>query len=245
MRRTKSKPIALSVIVPVYNEEERVHNLAQLCMFLAGKKYIRECIVVNDGSIDRTLTLLHALQKKYRFHLISYKKNRGKGYAIKKGIEQAKGSHVVFVDVDLSTDLSAFDHLLKMLPHAHIVIGTRKNKHAELVERQSLLRESMGRFFTFLSQIISGVFVSDFTCGFKCFERTIAGKIARKQRIYGWAYDVEYLYLGKKMGSKIAELPVKWKNDQRTKVRFPQDIITSLRDICLIRLQDVGGLYRR
>jgi dolichyl-phosphate beta-glucosyltransferase len=237
MRSTKKiNKVLLSIVVPVFNEEIRVNNLYKLHEHITKKKYIKECIVVNDGSSDTTLSQLRTIRLKTKIKIVSYKKNRGKGYAIKKGIEKATGTHAVIMDVDLSTDLRVLDELIPLLKTERVVVGTRKNPHATLIQRQPVLREMMGRAFTTLSQWVTGVTVSDFTCGLKCYEMGVAKKIAKLQKIDRWAFDNEYLYLASKMGIHIAEIPVIWKNDRKTKVRFPQDILTSLRDLLRIRL---------
>lgn len=243
MYSKKTKQQKLSIIVPVYNEEIRAVNLYTLHKLFSKKKYIKEYIVVNDGSTDSTLAQLRTIQRKTGMSIVSYKKNKGKGYAIKRGIEQARGTHCVIVDVDLSTDMKALDLALPLLNNYNVVIGTRKNTEATLLERQPLVRETMGKIFTLISQIITGVQVSDFTCGFKCYETSLVKRIARQQKIMRWAFDNEYLYLAKKAGQEIAEIPVVWKNDKKTKVRFPHDIITSFVDILKIRILDLLGYY--
>ena len=233
----------VSVIVPVFNEEKRIHNLNFLWAFIKNKPYIKELIIINDGSGDKTLSLLKEYEKKMQFTLISYPKNKGKGYAIKRGVAKAQGTHIVFLDVDLSCPPETILLLKKCIQQADIIIGTRKNKHALLLARQSFIRENMGKFFTFLSQHILSVFVSDFTCGFKCFSKKAAQKIFLKQRIKRWAFDSETLFLGKKYGFSLYELPVQWKDQKGTKVRFPQDLITSFFDLLQIRINDVLGAY--
>jgi len=245
MRSKKNNNPKISIIVPVYNEEIRVVNLYTLHKLLSKKKYIHEYIVVNDGSVDSTLSQLRTIQKKLKIKIESYKKNRGKGYAIKRGIEKARGTHALIIDVDLSTDMSALDGVMPFLKKYNVVIGTRKNPKAKLLQRQPWLRESMGKVFTFISQMITGVAISDFTCGFKCYEMALAKRIAKKQVIHRWAYDNEYLYLSKKIGNEIREIPVVWKNDGKTKVRFPHDIIVSFIDILRIRIADIMGHYNR
>lgn len=239
----KKRKIYISLIVPVFDEEERIHNLKTLWMFVKNKSYIKELIVVNDGSKDKTLPLLKKYKKEIRLHLISYSKNKGKGYAIKRGIEKARGSHIVFMDIDLSTPPEMLSLLIKKIAKTDIVIGTRKNKKAILLARQSFIRENMGTFFTWLSQHILSVFISDFTCGFKCFSKKAAKKIFAKQRIKRWAFDAESLFLAKKYGFSIGELPMKWRDVKGTKVRFPQDAIRSFIDLLSIRINDMLGKY--
>lgn len=244
MHSTKNKQnIHISLIVPVFNEEGRIHNLKTLWMYTRNKSYIKELIVVNDGSRDKTLHILENYKKQMRFKLVSYSKNKGKGHAIKRGVEKAKGTHVVFLDVDLSCPPETILDLKKIITNADIVIGTRKNDTAILLERQSFIRENMGRFFTWLSQHILAVFVSDFTCGFKCFSKKAAQKIFSKQQIKRWAFDSETLFLGRKYGFSIVELPVQWRNQKGTKVRFPQDLISSFIDLLKIRINDLLEKY--
>lgn len=237
------KIIKISLIVPLFNEEKRVHNLNTLWEYVKNKKYVKELIVVNDGSIDRTLIFLKDFQKKTKCTLISYRKNQGKGYAIKKGVLSAQGTHIVFMDVDLSTPPAMLGELRKVIRHTDIIVGTRKNSKAVLLQRQSQIREIMGTFFTSISQKIVGVNVSDFTCGFKCFTKKAAKNIFIKQRINRWAFDAESLFLAKKYGFSISEFPVEWRDVKGTKVRFPQDAIQSFIDLIQIRINDILEKY--
>ncbi len=233
-----SNKILLSVIIPLYNEQERVFHLKEVVRFLANQKFTSELIVVNDGSKDATLRRLEKM-KITPVKLISYTNNRGKGYAIKKGMMAAKGEYRLFMDVDLSTPLSEIDKLVPMLGDSDVVIGTRKNKQANVLVRQQILRELMGRTFTWLSRTILGVKVSDFTCGFKCFSKLAAEKIFGKTRIERWGFDGEVLYLAKKYNLEIKEMPVTWINDNKTKVRFPQDIVRSFSELAQVLINDV------
>lgn len=237
------KPIKISLIIPIFNEEERIYNLNTLWDYIENRKYIKELIVVNDGSTDKSLTLLMNFQKKTKCKLISYRKNKGKGYAIKKGILSARGTHVVFMDVDLSTPPKMLDGLKKIVRHTDIIVGTRKNNKAILLQRQPRIREVMGAFFTSISQKIIGVNVSDYTCGFKSFSKKAAKKIFAKLRINRWAFDAESLFLAKKYGFSISEFPVEWRDIKGTKVQFPQDAIQSFLDLIQIRLNDIFEKY--
>jgi dolichyl-phosphate beta-glucosyltransferase len=218
--------------------------LGTLWNYIKNKTYIKELIIINDGSTDGTKNALLKFQKTTKCRVISYRKNKGKGWAIKKGVEIASGSHVVFMDVDLSTPPEMLKALIKIIREKDIIIGTRKNNKATLLKRQSKIRENMGKFFTFLSQIILSVYVSDFTCGFKCFSLKAAKQIFKKQRINRWAFDSESLFLAKKYGYSVGELPIhQWKDVKGTKVRFPQDTISSFFDLLAIRLNDLLEKY--
>ncbi|MCX6732105.1 MAG: glycosyltransferase [Candidatus Roizmanbacteria bacterium] len=239
----KNHKIKISLIIPIFNEEKRIHNLKTLWAFVKNKSYIREIIIVNDGSTDNTKKILLDFQKTTKCVVVSYRKNKGKGWAIKKGVEVARGTHVVFIDVDLSTPPKMIGELKKIILTKDVIIGTRKNSKAILAKRQPKLRESMGKFFTVLSQTILSVHVSDFTCGFKCFSIKAAKHIFKKQQIKRWAFDSESLFLAHKYGYSIGEIPVEWKDAKGTKVRFPQDAISSFFDLLKIRITDLLGKY--
>ncbi|MFH0773112.1 MAG: glycosyltransferase [bacterium] len=244
MHSTKKKrKIALSLLIPVYNEKDRIHNLNILWRFIKSKKYIKKLIIIDDGSTDNTKSFLLEFQKKSKCTIISYRKNKGKGWAIKKGVEVATGTHVVFMDADLSTPPKMLGILNNFIQKKDIIIGTRKNSKATLLHKQPKIRENMGNFFTLLSQTILSVHVSDFTCGFKCFSLKAAKKIFKKQHITRWAFDSESLFLAKKYGYSIEEIPVEWSDVRGTKVQFPQDAISSFIDLLKIRIYDLLGKY--
>lgn len=225
----------LSVIIPVFNEAKRIKNLSVVINFLSAKKFSWELLIIDDGSTDSTLKKLLYIKEASSIDILSYKPNRGKGYAIKQGMLHSKGRHKLFLDIDLSTPIEQIDNLINYLNKHDVIIGSRRVKGAEFVTRQNYIRESMGRVFTKLSQLITGVPVSDFTCGFKCFSKKAAQEIFTKQLINRWGFDPEILFIAKIAGFSIKEIPVAWKNDSGTRVRFPQDIITSLFDLLRIR----------
>lgn len=237
------KKIFLSVIVPVYNEEKRIGNLKKIINFFKNKNYSTEILVVNDGSIDKTLNVLENLNKKNSFKIISYKINKGKGYAIKQGIFNARGQFILFTDIDLSTPLKEFDGFYKYINEFDIIIASRKHLASKLIEHQPKLRKFLSSAFLCTTKFILSLEFSDLTCGFKCFSRRSARLIFNKLTIDGWGFDSELLYIARKKGLQIKEVPVSWKNDPRTKVKFPQDIIKTFIDIIKIRINDLGGAY--
>lgn len=234
----------LSIIVPVYNETSRLHNLASIHKYFDEQSFPFELIVVDDGSTDSTLKQLKTMEKKLKLKIFSYPKNHGKGYAIKTGMKAASGDFLLFTDVDLSTPLDQFQNFLPFLDKFDVIIGTRKNSQAKLIKRQPILRELLGKFFTFISQKTLSVDVSDFTCGFKCFSKRAAKEIFSRALIERWGFDSEILFLAKKKHFKLKEVSVSWKNDPNSKVRFPQDIIRSLQELYLIRKNDFKKLYK-
>lgn len=225
----------LSVIIPLYNEQMRLKKMTKVYRFLNQQKLSYEVIFINDGSTDNTLGILNKVLAGFKFTLITYEKNRGKGFAIKTGMLAAKGQYLLFTDIDLSTPIEEFTKFLPFLKKTNILIGSRKIKGSILQKRQGFVRENLGKGFTFLSRVTLNVYLSDFTCGFKCLPKEAAKKIFSKQRIERWGFDPEILFLAKKFGYEIIEIPVKWSNDPKSKVKFPQDIIRSLLDLYRIR----------
>lgn len=233
----------LSIIIPLYNEQARINKLANVYKFLDQQKFDYEVILINDGSADKTLETLKKLSRKFKFTLITYAENHGKGFAIKTGMLAAKGQYLLFTDIDLSTPIEEFTKFLPSLKKKVIIIGSRKTKGSTLQSRQGFIRENLGKGFTLLSQVTFNLYLSDFTCGFKCFPKQAAKEIFSKQKINRWGFDPEVLFLAKKFGYKIIEIPVKWSNDPRSKVQFPQDIIRSLLDLYQIRYNSFKKVY--
>lgn len=233
----------LSIIVPLYNEEVRLVNLSKIYKYFDNKDLTYEVILINDGSRDKTLKKINALSKNFKFNLISHQKNNGKGNAIKAGMMKASGKYRLFTDIDLSTPIEEFNKFIPYLKDYDIIIGSRKKRGSQLIIHQPKLREKLGKGFTKLSQWFLDLNLTDFTCGFKCFSQEAAEKIFPRQKIDRWGFDAEILFIGKKMGGSIKEIPVVWKNDSETRVKLPQDIFTSLSDLIKIRYNNFRGFY--
>jgi len=211
--------------------------------YLESLNFSTELLLVNDGSTDNTLKKLRAFQKKHPFKVISYQQNQGKGYALKTGMAQAQGEYHLFMDVDLSVPLEEIEQLVKLLDKKQVVIGTRRRKKSQITRRQNLLRENLGKAFTQISKNWLGVEVSDFTCGFKCFPDQISSQLFPQIRNNRWGFDSEILFLAKQNKFKIKELPVAWQNDPRSKVKFPQDLLRSIKELFQVRWNFWRGRY--
>lgn len=225
----------LSIIIPLYNEQKRLKNLSKLYKFLNQQKFKYEVILINDGSTDNTLGVIKQFSERFKFRLITYEKNQGKGFAVRQGMLSARGKYLLFTDIDLSTPIEELVRFFPYFKRSDVVIGSRRINGSRLQKHQPWLREILGRGFTYLSQKMLRLDLSDFTCGFKCFSRSAAIKIFSQQKIKRWGFDPEILFLAKKFGYSIVEIPVKWSNDPKTRVRFPQDVIRSLLDLCRIK----------
>src|SRR3989338_339169 len=232
----------LSVVIPLYNEEKRARNIAGISKYLSEKKFSCEIILVDDGSTDDTSTHLKKFVQK-NIKAVSYPANQGKGHAIKQGMLTASGLYRLFLDIDLSTSIAEFEKFIPFLGKYDCLIGTRKAKGAKVSVHQPWVRENLGKGFTFLSQLVLGVPVSDFTCGFKSFSAPCAKQVFQHSRIKRWGFDSEILFLCHKYSFSIKEIPVTWKDNPATRVRFPHDIFTSLSELLTVRLNDLRGLY--
>lgn len=236
----------LSVIIPAYNEEKRLpKTLKDINEYLKRQNYSYEIIVVSDGSKDRTCEIVEELKSKIdNLKLICEKVNRGKGYGVKIGMIQAKGKYRLFTDADNSTPLNQIE---KFWPEfekgADIVIGSRDLKGAILDPPQPLFRRFVGECFKYFRKIIVGLWeIEDTQCGFKCFKAEAAEKIFPKCKIERFAFDPEILIIAKKLGYKIKEVPVYWKNDPKSKVKLKSMIKMGI-DLLKIRWNLITKKY--
>lgn len=207
--------MSLSIIIPAYNEEKRIGKfLKSLTSFCRKNLSDYEIIVVNDGSTDKTEEVV----KKHKVKLISYMENRGKGYAVKKGIFSAKKGYVVFMDADGSTRLKEILPMIKILQKNKIVVGVRNTKESKITVRQPLHRVLMGKIFNNFSNFILDIGITDMLCGFKGFEKGTARKLFNPLFSERWAFDVEIMYRARKNGYKITPLPIEWADYKDSKM---------------------------
>lgn len=229
----------ISLIIPCFNEEKRLgKSLKILAEFLMNRPDEFEIIIVNDGSTDRTTEVANSHSKNFsNFSLINFPHHRGKGAAINAGFKKASGEVVVFTDADFSTPISEIDKLLSKLNSGFdIAIGSRAIDQTLVKKHQNFFREMMGKSFNLLVQNLAVPGISDTQCGFKAFNANTCAKIFEKQIISGFGFDVELLYLARKLGLKVAEIPVLWYNDPASRVQPFKDSLISLYELLKIRL---------
>lgn len=239
--------IYLSVIIPAYNEERRLpRTLAEIDKYLRKQDYQYEILVVNDGSKDKIAEVVRDRVSAIKhLRLIDNKENRGKGYVVRQGMLEAKGEYRLFTDADNSTSI---DQIEKMWPEVKkgfdIVIGSRDVKGAVLDPPQPWLRQVvLGEGFKLFRKIVVNLWgVEDTQCGFKCFSKKAAEDIFPRCRIERFAFDPEILIIAKKLGYKIKEIPVVWKNDPESKVKF-KSMIKMARDLIKIRRNLISNKY--
>lgn len=236
--------VQLSLIIPVYNEEKIIEKtLTQVLLCLENKKYGWEVVMVDDGSQDRTASIVKGFNNKH-IRFFRSKFNEGKGAAIRAGVRVARGKFILFSDADLSVPIHFVDLLLARLEkEGDVAIGSRRVEGSRIIKHQGTIRELLGRSFTFLSRIVTFTNISDFTCGFKAFKKEVAIAIFSKTVLNRWAYDSEIIFLAKKFRYKIVEVPVDWKNRKDSRVLISSAIFTSLVDLLMIRVNDFLGKY--
>lgn len=212
----------ISIIIPAYNEEERLKTgLEKLYQYLTGRKYDYEIIVVDDGSTDKTReTVLESmLAKSGKIIFLQNGKNKGKGFSVKQGMLHSIGEYVLFSDADFSTPIEESDKLIDCLKNGYdIAIGSRSIKGANITVHQPFYREIMGKVFNFLVQIFVLRGIHDTQCGFKLFKGPCAKNIAGELKIDRFGFDVEMLYLAQKKKYKIKEVAVTWINSPTSRV---------------------------
>lgn len=245
--RSPASPIALSFIVPMYNESKRIAaSLREIANFLAQQPYESEIVLVDDGSSDDTAAIVQEVAGTLDLpiRLLRYCPNRGKGFALKVGFEVARGEVLIFSDCDLSTPVEELPRFLTALEDADIAIGTRKAPGADLARRQPRLREILGIVFTMIVRVLIAS-VSDATCGFKGFNRSVGKELFSLQRIEDWSFDAELLFNARRRGHRVVEIPVRWEDRDGTKVKLPRDIVVTLIGIVRIHVYDFLGYYEK
>jgi dolichyl-phosphate beta-glucosyltransferase len=228
----------LSVIIPAFNEEKRLPgSLGRVLDYLRQQPFSAEVLVVDDGSRDTTAALVARLaEEDARVRLIQYGANRGKGYAVRYGMLQARGERVLMSDADLSTPIEELEKLSAALDGgADIAIGSRAMPGSYLAVHQPPLRELIGRSFNLVVRILAVPGIHDTQCGFKLFTRAAARDVFSLLTVDQWCFDVEALLVARKMGYRIRELPITWVNEENTKVNVLRDFARTVTDLMRIR----------
>ena len=213
-------PVALSVVIPAFNEEKRLpQTLAAVLPFLRRRGETFEVVVVDDGSTDRTVEVAQAAGPEVR--VLRNPGNRGKGYSVRNGMLNAIGQWRLMTDADLSTPIEDLDTLKAALDEgAEIAIASRAITGANVLKHQSAAREISGRFFNRIVRALHLPGIKDTQCGFKLFSAAAAEAAFRDSRLDGFAFDVEALVLARRAGFGIREVAVTWRNDEQTRVSF-------------------------
>jgi len=237
-----------SIVIPAYNESARILGaLEAVAGCIRRRGWSAEVIVVDDGSRDQTAALVRAFAVKVpEVRLLQNPGNRGKGYSVRHGILQALGEVVMFTDADLSAPIEEAEGLFTAIAGgADIAIGSRWLERTRQTIRQPLYRQFFGRCFNGVTRAVMGLPYADTQCGFKAFTRAAAQTIFQLQTIERWGFDPEILFIALKRGYRIAEVPVSWAHDERTRMSYLKDGMRMLEDIAIVRWNALLGRYSK
>lgn len=216
--------IRLSVVVPAYNEEDRlVKTLRETISYLNDRDYRSEVIVVSDGSTDGTGDVVRRIDPGVQatVRLLAYFPNRGKGYAVRYGMIRALGDIVMFMDADYSVEMKEVEKGLALLETgADIAIASRAVAGATVTQHQNTARELSAKLYTFIQNRHLGIRFKDTQCGFKLFKRAAALDLFARQRLHSVIFDPEILWLGTIRGYRIAEFPVAWHHMENSRIQY-------------------------
>lgn len=244
-----SPALELSIIIPAYNEEARLpRTLTRIRDYLAGRNMSPaqfEILIVDDGSKDATAEVAAKWAREMpSVRLILNGDNRGKGYSVRHGMLEARGRVALFTDADLSSPIEESEKLLAAIEAGNqVAIGSRALDRSLITIHQSRTRELAGMVFNALVRLFTGLPFHDTQCGFKAFVREPSRIIFQQQRIEGFGFDPEILFLAKRHGLRATEVPVRWAHDPATKVHMLRDSSIMFLDLVYIRWNWLLGRY--
>ena len=237
-----------SIVIPAYNERARIiATLDSVVACLREKQWDMEVIVVNDGSSDETASLVRDFARTApEVRLMENPSNRGKGYSVRNGLLHAHGEVVMFSDADLSAPIEEAERLFAAIQGgADIAIGSRWLATSRQTHRQPLYRQVFGRCFNMLTRAIMRLPYADTQCGFKAFTREAAQTVFQLQTIERWGFDPEILFIARKRGYKVVEVPVSWAHDARSRISYLRDGLQMLKELAIVRWNALIGRYRK
>jgi dolichyl-phosphate beta-glucosyltransferase len=235
-----------SVVVPAYNEQRRIGStLEQVLDHLREQRWNAEIVVVDDGSRDDTLEVLNRFAREHpHVRVLQNPGNRGKGYAVRNGMLNARGEILLFTDADMSSPISEAGKLFAALEQgADVAIGSRWLDPSLQFQRQSLQRQALSRLYNIFLRIVLRFPYRDTQCGFKAFTRRAAEMIFPQQRVTRWGFDPEILFLAHRLGLKVAEVPVRWGHDEGSKIHPVRDGLRMAADTLKVRWNAITGKY--
>lgn len=234
----------LSIVIPAHNEENRLpHTLGQIFSFLEKQSYSSEVVIVENGSSDHTLELAREYALLHSNLIVIQEEQRGKGNAARRGMLEAHGEYRFICDADLSMPI---DEVQKFIPPAlnefDLAIASREAPGAIRFNEPSY-RHLGGRAINLVIQLLILPGLNDTQCGFKCFRAEIAENLFRQQTLMGWSFDIELLYLARRKGLRIKEIPIQWYFGADSKVNAVRDALHMISDIFRIHLNALRSRY--
>ena len=237
----------LSIIIPSYNEDSRLPaTLERIAAYLLTYGREAEVLVVDDGSKDGTAAVSESFRSQIpRLRVVSNGVNRGKGYSVRHGMQEARGRITLFTDADLSAPIEEAGKLLGALETNDVAIGSRAMDRSLISVHESPFREFAGIIFNKIVRSILWLPFVDTQCGFKAFRRERCGVIFEQQTIERFGFDPELLFLARRHGLRAVEIPVRWGHSPATKVSMLHDSIQMFIDVFAIRWNELRGRYPR
>lgn len=234
----------LSIVIPAYNEEKRIlPTLRRIADYLGRQGYKAEVVVVDDGSADATAAVIEAFSQGHPEVKLVRNPHRGKGYAVKTGMLRAKGEFRFLCDADLSMPIEQISRFLPpQLAEFDVAVGSREAPGAQRY-KEPPFRHLMGRAFNLLVRALAVPGIQDTQCGFKCFRAAAVQAVFPLQRIDGFAFDVEVLFLARRLGLRIVEVPIDWYFDEDSRVRPFWDALRMFQDALRVRWDAMRGRY--
>lgn len=231
--------VFLSLIIPAYNEEDRIKpSIERVLDYVASLGQQCEVIIVDDGSTDSTLQITNeAAASSSVLRVVTYPKNMGKGYAVRRGVAESRGQLVGFTDADLSAPIEEMDKLIAAMEGGvDAAIGSRAIKGAVIPKHQPFYRELGGKGLNLIIRTLAVRGIHDTQCGFKLFTGELARDVFSRCFLDGWGFDVEVLYLSKKVGYYIKEVPVVWSHSEGSKIHPFSAAVKIIIDLVRMRL---------
>jgi glycosyltransferase involved in cell wall biosynthesis len=236
----------LSIIIPVYNEEKRLPTaLRQVSDFIDQQTFNCEVVVVENGSRDRTLEIAEEFAVSHPAFQVLSESKPGKGNAIRRGMLHARGAYRFFCDVDFSMPVSEIPRFFPpAIQDVDITIASREAPGAVRFDEPQY-RHLTGRVFNTLVRLLVLPGLHDTQCGFKCFRAEVAKELFKLQTLDGWSFDSEVLFIARRKGYSILEIPIPWYYNPDSRVRLIKDSYQMAVDMLRIRLNAMRGLYDR
>lgn len=239
----------LSIVIPAFNEEDRLGaTIRQILEYVSGNDIRSELIVVDDGSTDDTADAAKEVVGEFPAQMgsvIRYERNRGKGYAVRTGLGAAQADIALFSDADLSTPIEELNKLIDPIRSGEydITFGSRALDRSLIGTHQPWRREQGGKVFNFVVRLMTGMPFWDTQCGFKAFSMPKFRPLLDVMKIDRFGFDVEFLYVARLHGLRLMEIPVRWNNDDRSKVNVLRDSIRMFDEVRQIRRNARNGKY--
>jgi dolichyl-phosphate beta-glucosyltransferase len=242
-----ARHFSLSVVIPAYNEAERLpETLALVKDFAERAPFIKEVLVVDDGSTDATVEVVRTMMPRFpQLQVISNEQNKGKGGVVRQGMLAATGDYRLFMDADNSTSIEELAKLLTFIDDFDVIIGSRYLDRGSIKVKQPWKRRIVSRAGNWIIQrsVLHGIV--DTQCGFKLFSARAATEVFQRQTMNGWSFDVEVLTIAKERGFAIKEVPVDWYDAKQSKLRAAHAAWKSLRELRKVKRKVKKGEYRQ